>query len=128
VGSEESPANVNLQARSLKRRVTVLLVFGGVIYALFAAACFRLAAIHDYEAGVSVGEGMFTLLGATALFAAVARPRARAAIIVIGTVPLVGWFIATPWNSGPPFLVASLVVPTIAIATFLHQRQLRARS
>jgi hypothetical protein len=128
VGPAEYPANVNLHACSLKSRAIVPLVCGGVIYALFAAACFHLAAIHDYEAGVSVGEGMFTLLGATALFAAVSRPGARALIVVVGTVPLVGWFIATPWNSGPPFLVASLVVPTIAAAAFLRQRQLRTRN
>jgi hypothetical protein len=118
---------VNPQARSPKGRATWLLVCGGGVYALFAAACFHLAAIHDYEAGVSVGEGMFTLLGATALFAAAPRPRARALIVVAGTVPLVGWFIATPWNSGPPFLVASLVVPTIAAAAFVRRRQLRTR-
>ena len=104
-----------------------MLVCGGVIYVLFAAACFRLAAIHDYEAAVSLGEGMFTLLGATALFAAVARPRARSLIVVVGTAPLVGWFIATPWNSGPPFLVASLVAPVIAIAAVGRRRQLRIR-
>ena len=111
----------------MKGRATVLLVCGGVIYALFAGACFHLAVIHDYEAGVSVGEGMFTLLGATALFAAVARPGARPLIVVVGTAPLVGWFIATPWNSGPPFLVASLVAPAIAVAALLRQRQLRTR-
>jgi hypothetical protein len=106
----------------------MLLISGGVIYALFAAACFHLAAIHDYEAGVSVGEGLFTLLGATALFTAVARPQARALIVVAGTVPLVGWFIATPWNSGLPFLVASLAAPVVAAAAFLPKRQPRIRS
>jgi hypothetical protein len=35
-------------------------------------------------------------------------------MIVAGTLPLVGWFIATPYNSGPPFLVASLIAPVIA--------------
>ena len=31
------------------------------------------------------------------------------------TLPLVGWFIATPYNSGPPFLIASLIVPAVAV-------------
>ena len=111
----------------MQRQATVLLLCGGVIYALFAAACFHLAAIHDYEARVSVGEGLFTLMGATALLAAAALARARAVIVVLGTVPLVGWFIATPWNSGPPFLVASLVAPVVAAAAFLYHSRLRAR-
>jgi hypothetical protein len=113
----------------VKRQATVLLLVGGFIYALFAVACFRLAAIHDYEAGISVGEGMFTLLGAAALFAAVARSRGRRAmIILLGTMPLVGWFAATPWNSGPPFLVASLLAPALAVAALVRQRQLRLRA
>jgi hypothetical protein len=112
----------------VRRQATVLLTCGGVIYALFAAGCFHLAVVHDYEAGASVGEGMFTLLGASALFMALSRPRARALIVVVGTVPLVGWFIATPWNSGPPFLLASLVAPVIAAAAFLHQRRIRGRA
>jgi len=87
----------------VKRPANVALLVGGVIYALFAASCFRLAAIHDYEAGISVGEGMFTLLGAAALFAAMTLSGRRALIVALGTVPLVGWFAATPWNSGPPF-------------------------
>jgi hypothetical protein len=32
----------------------------------------------------------------------------------VETVPLVGWFIATPYNSGPPFLIASLIAPVVA--------------
>lgn len=111
----------------MKRQATLLLICGGVIYALFAAACFHPAVIHDYEAGVSVGEGMFTLLGATALFVAVTQPRAWALVVALGTLPLVAWFIATPWNSGPPFLVASLAAPFIAAAAFLRQRQARIR-
>ena len=63
------------------------------------------------------------LLGAAALFVALTRPRWRAAIVVLGTVPLVGWFAATPWNSGPPFLVASLVAPAIAAAALLAARR-----
>jgi hypothetical protein len=106
----------------------VLLACGGAMYALFAAGCFRLAAINDYETGVSVGEGLFTLLGATAMFTALAWHRARALIVIAGTVPLVGWFVATPWNSGPPFLVASLVAPAIAASAFLLQRRSRARA
>lgn len=112
----------------MKRQVTVPLVIGGLVYALFAAACFHLAVIHDYEAGISVGEGVFTLVGAAALFAAAVRPRWWAAMVVLGTVPLVGWFVATPWNSGPPFLVASLVAPATAAAAFLRQKQLRIRA
>jgi hypothetical protein len=104
------------------RPSNVVLVAGGIIYALFAVSCFRLAVIHGYERGISVGEGMFTLVGAAALFVALMRPRLRAAIVVLGTVPLVGWFAATPWNSGPPFLVASLVAPTIAAAALLATR------
>jgi hypothetical protein len=103
------------------RSATVLLVVGGLIYTLFAAGCFHLAAIHDYEARVSVGEGLFTLLGAIALFTAAARQRWRAGTVVVGTLPLVGWFLATPWNSGPPFLAASLVVPLIAAAALARQ-------
>ena len=41
----------------------MLLVVAGIVYGLFAIGCFRLAAIHDYEMGVSVGEGMFTSSG-----------------------------------------------------------------
>lgn len=112
----------------MTRQATALLVLGGVIYALFAAACFRLAVIHDYEAGVSVGEGLFTAAGAAGLFLAVTRPRGWALIVVAGTLPLVGWFAATPWNSGPPFLVASLVVPVLAAVAFLRQWRRRAQA
>jgi hypothetical protein len=105
------------------RPSNLVLVLGGVIYALFALSCFRLAVIHGYERGISVGEGMFTLVGAAALFVALTRPRWLAAIVVLGTAPLVGWFVATPWNSGPPFLVASLVAPAIAAAALLAARR-----
>jgi len=47
-------------------------------------------------------------------------------IVVVGTVPLVAWFIATPWNSGPPFLVASLVVPVVAAAVFVYDQLVAA--
>ena len=103
-------------------RATVALVAGGVVYAFFAASCFRLAVIDDDDVAVSIGEGLFTAVGAAALFVALARRRGRAAIVVAGTVPLVGWFIATPWNSGPPFLVASLVAPVIAAGAWLAAR------
>jgi len=86
----------------VKRLTSAALLTGGAIYALFAASCFHLAAIHDFET-ISVGEGLFTLVGAAALFAATAPSRWQAAIVALGTVPLVGWFAATPWNSGPPF-------------------------
>ena len=112
----------------MEHPATVSLVVGGVIYGLFAAACFRLAVVHDYEAGVSVGEGTFTLVGAIALFAAAARVRWRAATVILGTIPLIGWFLATPWNSGPPFLVASIVVPAIAAAVLVRQMHLRVRT
>jgi hypothetical protein len=92
------------------------------VYALFAASCFRLAAIHGYERGISIGEGLFTLLGAGALVAGVLLPSRRAVIVVIGTLPLVGWFLATPWNSGPPFLVASAIAPLVAAAFLVHRR------
>ena len=96
------------------------------MYALFAASCFRLAAIHGYERGISIGEGLFTLVGAAALMAAVQLPRRRAAIVVIGTLPLVGWFLATPWNSGPPFLVASLIAPVVAAAFLVNRARMRS--
>ena len=68
------------------RPSNLVLVAGGVIYALFAVSCFRLAVIHGYERGISVGEGMFTLLGAAALFVALTRPRWRAAIVIVSPV------------------------------------------
>ena len=87
-----------------------------LVYALFAASCFRLAVVNPDEQGLAIGEGLFTLLGALVLGTACIMPRRRGATIVVGTLPLVGWFVATPWNSGPPFLVASLVVPVVAAA------------
>jgi hypothetical protein len=104
---------------------TALLLAAGAVYALFAASCFRLAIEHPWERGVSVGEGLFVLLGAVALFSA-ARPRHRAAIVLVGTLPLVGWFLATPWNSGPPFLIASLVVPVVAATVLVLGARRRA--
>jgi hypothetical protein len=94
---------------------TVLLVAVGAFYAFFAASCFRLALVNGNEVTISLGEGLFTLLGAAALLAAAARGRDRALIVLVGTAPLVGWFIATPWNSGPPFLVISLLAPIVAL-------------
>jgi hypothetical protein len=91
-----------------------LLAAAGFVYALFAAGCFRLAVEHGYERAVSVGEGSFVLLGAVGLFVAASRSSWRAAAVTLATLPLVGWFLATPWNSGPPFLFASLVAPCIA--------------
>jgi hypothetical protein len=106
----------------VRRQATVPLVAAGVVYALFAAGCFRLASIHDYEMGVSVGEGLFTLVGAVAFFVAVRWQRRWAWIVLVGTLPLVGWFAATPWNSGPPFLVASMIAPVMAVAVVLRMR------
>jgi hypothetical protein len=51
--------------------------------------------------------------------------RWQALIVVVGTVPLVGWLATTSWNSGPPFLVASLVAPVLAITAFLWRRSIR---
>lgn len=102
-------------------------VAAGAVYFVFAASCFRLAVVYDDDVRVSVGEGLFTLVGAAALFAAAARGGWQAAIVFFGTVPLVGWFAATPWNSGPPFLVASLIAPTIAAAAVMYQLRSRFR-
>jgi hypothetical protein len=102
-----------------------LVVAAGVVYVLFAVACFRLAVMHDYERAVSIGEGTFTLVGAAGFFTAVLRPRSRALLVALGTLPLVGWFVATPWNSGPPFLAASLVAPVIAGAALLRGVRVR---
>jgi hypothetical protein len=99
----------------LKPKTRIALAAAGLVYALFAAGCFRLAVEHGYERGVSIGEGSFVLLGAAAFFAAASRSKWQAAAVALGTLPLVGWFVATPWNSGPPFLVASLIAPGIAI-------------
>ena len=99
----------------------IVLVAAGLAYAFFAAGCFRLAAEHGYERGVSVGEGSFVLLGAVAFFVAAFRPW-QAASVALGTLPLVVWFAATPWNSGPPFLVASLIAPCIAAAVLTRTR------
>ena len=41
--------------------------------------------------------------------------------------PLVGWFVAAPWNSGPPFLVASLIAPCIAAGVLIRNSVLRTR-
>jgi hypothetical protein len=101
---------------SRTRRIT--LAATGLLYAIFAAACFRLAVEHGYERAVSVGEGSFALLGAAG-FVAASRSRRQAAAVAIGTLPLVGWFLATPWNSGPPFLIASLLAPCIALAALM---------
>lgn len=111
----------------MRRHAAVALLIGGVVYGLFALACFRLALEHDHDAAVSVGEGAFTVLGAAALFVALARRDGQAAIVALGTVPLVGWFLATPWNSGPPFLVASLIAPMIAASVLLRGWRLRLR-
>ncbi len=86
----------------------------GLIYLVFAGACFHLIG-RDDAPGLALGEGLFTLLGAIALALAVVRRRRRWTIALVGTLPLVGWFIATPYNSGPPFLIASLIVPAVAV-------------
>ncbi len=76
---------------------------------------------------MSIGEGSFVLIGAMAFFLAALRLRSRAWVVALGTLPLVGWFLATPWNSGPPFLVASLIAPSIAGGVVARNRILAAR-
>ena len=90
-----------------------LIALGALIYVIFSVSCFRLLWV-DAGWGLAVGEGLFTLLGGIALIAALVVQRRQALLIVAGTLPLVGWFVATPYNSGPPFLVASLIAPVIA--------------
>ena len=111
----------------MKLNTRIPLAAAGLVYALFAAGCFRLAVEHGYERGVSIGEGSFVLLGAAALFVAASRSKWQAATIVLGTLPVVGWFVATPWNSGPPFLVASLIVPCVAVGVITRDRVIRTR-
>ena len=105
----------------------ILLVAAGFVYAVFAVGCFRLAVAHGYERAVSVGEGSFVLLGAAGFFVAAFRPSWRAAAVTLSTLPLVGWFLATPWNSGPPFLVASLVAPCIACVALARNGLVRTQ-
>jgi hypothetical protein len=105
----------------------VALTAAGLVYALFAAGCFRLAAEHGYERGVSIGEGSFVLLGAAAFFLSASRARPQASAVALGTLPLVGWFLATPWNSGPPFLIASLIAPCIAVGILIRKSVMRQR-
>ena len=109
----------------MRRAASLILVAAGLVYLLFAVSCFRLAVVYDDEVAVSIGEGVFTLVGAVAFFAAALRQRWRAAIVLLGTLPLVAWFAATPWNSGPPFLIASTVAPVIAAAAFLRRASVR---
>jgi hypothetical protein len=85
-----------------------------LVYLLFAGACFHLIG-RDDAPGLALGEGLFTLLGALGLAAAVVARRWRCVIALAATLPLVGWFIATPYNSGPPFLIASMIVPAVAV-------------
>jgi hypothetical protein len=103
------------------------LAAAGLVYAFFAAGCFRLAAKHGYERGVSIGEGSFVLLGAAAFFFSASRSRRQALAVALGTLPLVGWFLATPWNSGPPFLVASLIAPCIAAGFLVRNSVARTK-
>jgi hypothetical protein len=110
----------------VKRTTQIPLAAAALVYAFFAAACFRLALEHGYERAVSVGEGSFALLGAAG-FVAASRSRWQAAAVAIGTLPLVGWFLATSWNSGPPFLIASLFAPCIALAAMMCDGIVRIR-
>ena len=110
----------------MRSTARISLVAAGLVYALFAAGCFRLAVEHGYERAVSVGEGSLVLLGAVGFFVAATRSRWGAAAVALATLPLVGWFLATPWNSGPPFLVASLIAPSIACVALARNGLLRA--
>ena len=112
----------------MKRKTHIPPAAAGVVYALFAAGCFRLAVEHGYERAVSIGEGSFVLLGAAGLFVAASRSRWRSATVAVGTMPLVGWFAATPWNSGQPFLVASLIAPCIACVALARNSLARMKS
>jgi hypothetical protein len=111
----------------VKPKTRIPLAAAGLVYALFAAGCFRLAVEHRYERGVSIGEGSFVLLGAAAFFVAASRSGWQASTVALGTLPLVGWFLATPWNSGPPFLVASLIAPCIAACVLIRKSAMRTR-
>jgi hypothetical protein len=111
----------------LDKVMRVSLAAAGLIYALFAAGCFRLAVEHGWERGVSLGEGSFVLLGAAAFFVAASQSRWHAPAVALGTLPLVGWFVATPWNSGRPFLVASLIAPCIAAGVLIRNSVRRTR-
>jgi hypothetical protein len=111
----------------VKRRTRISLAVAGLIYALFAAGCFRLAVQHGWERGVSIGEGSFVLLGAAAFFVAASRSRWQASAVALGTLPLVGWFVATPWNSGQPFLVAALIAPSIAATVLVRNSVIHTR-
>jgi hypothetical protein len=111
----------------MKPTTRIPLAMAGLVYALFAAGCFRLAVEHSFERGVSIGEGSFVLLGAAAFFVAASRSKWQASAVTLGTVPLVGWFLATPWNSGPPFLVASLIPPCLASGVLIRNSVMRTR-
>jgi len=111
----------------VKAKTRIPLAAAGLVYALFAVGCFRLAAEHGYERRVSIGEGSFVLLGASAFFVAASRSKWQASAVALGTLPLVGWFLATPWNSGPPFLVASLISPCVAAGFLARNSVMRTR-
>ena len=70
-----------------KPTTRIPLAAAGLVYALFAAGCFRLAVEHGYERGVSIGEGAFVLLGAAAFFISATRSKWLAPAVVIGTLP-----------------------------------------
>ena len=111
----------------MRPKARIPLAAAGLVYALFAAGCFRLAIEHGYERHVSIGEGSFVLLGAAGFLVAAARARRQAAAVVLGTLPLVGWFLATPWNSRPPFLIASLVAPCLAVGVLARNSVMTKR-
>jgi hypothetical protein len=112
----------------VKPNARLSLAAAGLVYTLFALGCFRLALEHGYERGVSIGEGSFVLLGAAAFFVAASRSKWQAEAVAVGTLPLVAWFVATPWNSGLPFLAASLIAPCIAAGVLTRNSVARAKS
>src|SRR4051794_9058202 len=98
-----------------------------VIYLLFAVACFRLIWV-DEAWDLALGEGLFTLLAGAGLLWATFGRRWRALAAFAAGVPLVVWFAETPFNSGPPFLYASLVVPAAALACMAAASAKRTRA
>src|SRR3954447_6269609 len=96
------------------------------IYILFAVACFRLIWV-DEAWDLALGEGLFTLLAGIGLLWATFGRRWRALAAFAAGVPLVVWFVETPFNSGRPFLYASLVVPAAALASMAAASLKKAR-
>ena len=86
----------------------------GLVYLLFAGACFHLIG-RDDAPGLALGEGSSRSSARSGSPPRSSPASRRWVIALAATLPLVGWFIATPYNSGPPFLIASLIVPAVAV-------------